>query len=184
MFVIIKTNVRLFLTINILTMENNQKVKESVSFDTSINDRFLEFFKKNNLNYSEVSRLTKISDVTFGHIKNYRNLPSISTLLTMLDVFEGKRMDYPFSVEYVLLNKMPFNLVEILSQLEHVQSELITTKAELIEAKEERSSLIKVLGKDEGETDAYLVDTEVGFKLMNLMTIIQQGGFALGERNN
>lgn len=165
-------------------MEKNKKVKESVSFDTSINDRFLEFFKKNNLNYSEASRLTGISDVTFGHIKNYRNLPSISTLLTMRDAFQGKSMDYPFNVEYVLLNKMQFNAVEVLTELEKVQKELIITKAELAEAKEERSSLIKVLGKDEGEIDAYLVDEEIGYQMMNLITIVQHGGFALNERKN
>jgi hypothetical protein len=97
----------------------------------------------------------------------------------MRDAFQGKSMDYPFNVEYVLLNKMQFNAVEVLTELEKVQKELIITKAELAEAKEERSSLIKVLGKDEGEIDAYLVDEEIGYQMMNLITIVQHGGFAL-----
>ena len=77
-------------------MEAKPKVKEPASFDVSINDRFLEFFKKNDLNFSEVSRLTGISDVTFGHIKSYRNLPSISTLMTMRDTFKDKKLEQPF----------------------------------------------------------------------------------------
>ena len=45
-------------------------------------------------------------------------------------------------------------------------------------------NLSTALGKDEGEIDAYLVDEEIGYQMMNLITIIQQGGFALDERKN
>ena len=59
-----------------------------------------------------------------------------------------------------------------------LQKELLDRKEQVIE------NLSVALGKDEGEIDAYLVDTEIGFQMMNLITIIQHGGFALDERKN
>jgi hypothetical protein len=52
------------------------------------------------------------------------------------------------------------------------------------ELKMEKGKLFDLLGKDESETEAYLVDEEIGYQMMNLITIVQHGGFALNERKN
>ena len=69
-------------------------------------------------------------------------------------------------------------------ELEKTRSELQEAKIELLETKKEKSKLFDLLGKDEGEIDAYLVDEEIGYQMMNLITIVQHGGFALNERKN
>jgi hypothetical protein len=72
-------------------------------------------------------------------------------------------------------------LRQMISLLQHENGRL---KDSLYQKDSTILNLSTALGKDEGETEAYLADTEIGYQMMNLITIVQHGGFALNERKN
>jgi chromosome segregation ATPase len=129
---------------------------------------------------------SRIYNWKYGSSPSLDNLGEIADKIPNIDwndiMYDNKSGELRST--YVKETEIEKRLREMEQELEKTRSELQEAKIELLETKREKGKLFDLLGKDEGETDAYLVDTEVGFKLMNLMTIIQQGGFAYSERNN
>jgi hypothetical protein len=129
---------------------------------------------------------SRIYNWKYGSSPSLDNLGEIADKIPNIDwndiMYDNKAGELRST--YVKESEIEKRLREMEQELERTRNELQEAKIELLETKREKSKLFDLLGKDEGETDAYLVDTEVGFKLINLMTIIQQGGFAYSERNN
>ena len=129
---------------------------------------------------------SRIYNWKYGSSPSLDNLGEIADKIPNIDwndiMYDNKAGELRST--YVKESEIEKRLREMEQELEKTRSELQETKIELLETKKEKSKLFDLLGKDEGEIDAYLVDTEIGFQMMNLITIIQQGGFALDERKN
>lgn len=134
---------------------------------------------------SQVSKIVGLDRQVFHSLKTKDIYPSLPTLKKMHTVYPTLDIHWIGTGEKregIVYPAIERKFIEM--DYERLKLELQEAKIELLQTKSEKVKLFDLLGKDEGETDAYLVDTEIGFKMMNLIRIIQQGGFALGERNN
>ena len=149
------------------------------------NVRILAFIERKG-GVAKVARAIGKHPTLFYNIERKGVIPNLETLSLIKDKFPDFDLNWVAigEVQENGLTRIKIEPTELEKKCKQLETENTLLKEYNNELKMEKNKLFDLLGKDEGEIDAYLVDEEIGYQMMNLITIIQHGGFALDERKN